>query len=101
VVGQGVVPGTEVRPHRPIQLTVAKPFPRPVYGNPWGYNFKCCGFIYDPPAAFCSYFNCIPYFSSGVGYVIQCQDGAFSQLGGESGSCSSHGGNRRPLQQVR
>jgi PASTA domain-containing protein len=100
VFRQSLDPGTEVRPDRVVRLTITKPFPPPVNGNPWLYNFACCRHIYDPPAAFCSYFNCIPYFSSGVGYVIQCEDGAFSQSGGRSGSCSSHGGNWRPILRI-
>jgi hypothetical protein len=101
VLRQAVDPGREVRPHRIVRLTLSKPIPRPVFGNPWGYNFICCRSIYKPPASFCTYFNCIPYFYSGVGYVIQCSDGAFSQSGGRSGSCSSHGGNGRTLLQMR
>jgi PASTA domain-containing protein len=97
VLRQAVGPGTEVRPDRVVRLIIAKPIPQPVNGNPWGYNFVCCRNIYNPPGAFCSFFNCIPYFSSGNGFVIQCEDGAFSQSGGISGSCSSHGGNGREL----
>jgi uncharacterized protein YraI len=65
--------------------------------NPWGYNFTCCKFIYSPPPNFCSYFGCIENFWKGNGYVIQCKDGTFSKSGGLKGSCSSHGGNNRPL----
>jgi hypothetical protein len=28
---------------------------------------------------------------------VECSDGMYSQSGGESGSCSHHGGNLRPL----
>lgn len=65
--------------------------------NPWGYNFTCCQLIYSPPSNFCSYFACIDNFWNGVGSVIQCTDGMFSQSGGRSGSCSHHGGNGRAL----
>jgi hypothetical protein len=66
--------------------------------NPWNYNFCGGGTISSPPSDFCSYFNCIPSFwDSTNGYVEQCADGAYSHSGGRSGSCSSHGGNRRPL----
>jgi hypothetical protein len=71
--------------------------PTGVNGNPWGYNFECCNFIYSPPAGFCSYFACIPSFWDGNGYVMQCQDAMFSKSGGIQGSCSHHGGNLRPL----
>lgn len=66
--------------------------------NPWNYNFCGGGTISSPPSDFCSYFNCIPSFwDSTNGYVEQCVDGAYSHSGGRSGSCSSHGGNKRPL----
>lgn len=43
---------------------------------------------------FCSTGNhiCIPNFSAGAGYVVQCRDGEWSHSGGESGACSEHGG---------
>ena len=34
---------------------------------------------------------------AGTGYVMQCADDMFSLSGGHSGSCSHHGGNKRPL----
>jgi hypothetical protein len=81
-----------------------KPTPTPCPGincNPWGYNFSPGGLIYNPPASFCSYFNCIPSFwgpgDPGDGYINQCSDGTYSQSGGESGDCSYHGGEGRPL----
>lgn len=88
----------------PVRPTQAPPPPANTCGapaNPWGYNFCGAGVIYSPPSSFCSYFNCIKSFWTedipGDGYVMQCQDGMFSLSGGESGSCSSHGGNMRPL----
>ena len=72
-----------------------------VNNNPWCYNFSLGNLITNFPANFCSYFNCIPTFVSADdpdgGYIVECQDGTFSQSGGESGSCSHHGGNWRPL----
>ena len=65
--------------------------------NPWNYTFCGGTFITSPPAAFCSYFNCIASFATGRGYVIQCVDTTFSKSGGISGSCSTHGGNSRAL----
>jgi PASTA domain len=106
VVEQQFDPGTEVRARRRIRFTVAKPLPRAVFGNPWGYNFSCCRFIRDPPSAFCSYFKCVPYFSAGVGYVIQCDDRTFEQSGAgqeaehPQGACSGRGGIYRPLLQL-
>jgi hypothetical protein len=69
--------------------------------NPWCYTFAYTGkLIYNPPGAFCDYFNCIPSFWTNTnGYVEECQDGDFSHSGGRSGSCSYHGGNLRPLYQ--
>jgi len=88
----------------PTHVTV-KPTPTPkptgVGGNPWGYNFSSGNLIYNPPSNFCSYFKCITSFwgadDPGDGYVIECQDGTYSQSGGESGACSHHGGEMRPL----
>ncbi len=95
-------------PHPAIQPT-ATPRPQPtptphhtgVNGNPWGYDFNPGGYITYPPSGFCNYFNCIATFYAsddpGDGYVVECQDGTYSQSGGESGACSSHGGVMRPL----
>lgn len=90
---------------RPTQPPAPKPTPTPscqaVNGNPWCYNFTLGSFIYNPPSTFCSYFNCISSFwepdDPGDGYVIQCQDGTYSQSGNERGACSYHGGELRPL----
>jgi hypothetical protein len=66
--------------------------------NPWGYDFNPGKYIYSPPSNFCQYFNCIgSFWSSTNGYVEECQDKTCSHSGGVSGSCSSHGGNWRPL----
>ena len=66
--------------------------------NPWGYNFCGGNVIPNPPSDFCGYFSCIASFwTTTNGYVEQCVDGLFSHSGGRSGSCSYHGGNRRPL----
>jgi LysM repeat protein len=45
----------------------------------------------DPPANFCSMANCIPSFSDGQGYVVQCGDGLYSKSGGRTGACAGHG----------
>lgn len=69
-----------------------------VNGNPWGYNYTCCHLITRPAGRICHYFHCIPSFwQSTRGYVEQCRDGTISHSGGRRGSCSYHGGNRRPL----
>lgn len=41
---------------------------------------------------FCSTHTCIPNFSNGTGYVVQCADGEWSHSGGRPGACSGHGG---------
>jgi hypothetical protein len=65
--------------------------------NPWGYNFVRGNVIRDPPAEFCNYFDCIPSFWNGSGYVMECRDAMYSLSGGRSGSCSRHGGDWRIL----
>ena len=85
----------------PTLAPTAKPAPPATTcgaaANPWGYTFCGGSTISSPPWNFCSYFNCIASFWNGVGYVEQCVDTTFSKSGGRSGSCSSHGGNSRPL----
>jgi hypothetical protein len=65
--------------------------------NPYGYNFCGGATISNPPSDICSYLSCIANFWNGRGYIEQCNDGKFSKSGGIQGSCSYHGGNRRPL----
>jgi hypothetical protein len=93
-------PPTPVPTPRP---TPAPPPPAPVANtcgapsNPWGYTFCAGATINSPPSSFCNYFDCIASFWNGTGYVEQCVDLTFSKSGGHSGSCSHHGGNKRPL----
>lgn len=42
--------------------------------------------------AFCDTHACIPSFSKGTGYIVQCNDGMWSHSGGRPGACSDHGG---------
>lgn len=65
--------------------------------NPYGYNFCGGATISNPPGDICDYLDCIDNFWNGKGYIEQCQDGMFGKSGGIQGSCSHHGGNRRPL----
>jgi hypothetical protein len=87
----------------PTATATPKPQPKPtcipgaVNCNPWGYNFTHGSYITSPPGGFCGYFNCIPSFWNGSGYVVQCQDGTYSKSGGHTGSCSRHGGDKRAL----
>jgi hypothetical protein len=95
VLSQSPQKGTEARSDRTVGLVISKG--PGLYGNPWAYDFDCRNLISNPPSSFCSFFPCIDNFWYEGGYVIQCVDGWFSQAGGISGSCSSHGGNKRPL----
>jgi len=87
--------------HKPVPKATPRPTATPVtgvFGNPWGYNFKPGRLIYNPPADFCAYFDCIASFwVSTNGYVVQCSDLTFSHSGGRSGVCSHHGGYYRTL----
>lgn len=76
----------------------ATPTPLPnSIANPWGYDFTPGSFITAPPLNFCTYFSCIANFRGGQGYVVECQDSAFSLTGGVAGSCADHKGDLRPL----
>jgi hypothetical protein len=66
--------------------------------NPYGFNL--CGRgskVHNPPADVCNYFDCIPNFSNGRGYMVQCNDSMFSMSGGLRGTCSYHNGERKAV----
>jgi hypothetical protein len=85
-------PGPSAQPAAPPPATCGAP------ANPWGFTFCGGSVISSPPADLCSVFACIASFWRQTnGYVIQCRDGLLSHSGGARGSCSSHGGNSRPL----
>ncbi len=90
---------TPIATPTPKPAVIVTPTPRPqptathcvgVNNNPWCYDFNPGKYITYPPSGFCSY-------DPGDGYVVECQDTTYSQSGGESGACSSHGGVMRPL----
>ncbi|MBX5452059.1 hypothetical protein [Thermogemmatispora sp.] len=86
----------------PTEAPAPTPTPTPCPGvncNPWGYNFDSTNgsLIYSPPSGFCDYFDCIPSFWEGKGYVVECNDGMYSKSGGVRGVCSGHGGVWRRL----
>jgi hypothetical protein len=83
-------------PTSTLVAQTATPLPDSI-SNPWGYDFAAGSFITSPPANFCIYFSCITNFRNGQGYVVECQDGAFSLTGGVAGSCADHKGDLRPL----
>lgn len=84
------------QPH-PTPTPTPAPACQAVNNNPWCYNFTPGNRIYNPPAAFCDYFNCISNFWNGRGFVNECQDGSYSKSGGIRGDCSYHGGEQQPL----
>jgi len=96
------IPKPTIAPTHAAQPTQPPPKPcQAVNGNPWCYNFNPGNRIYYPPSGFCGYFNCITSFyqsdDPGDGYIVECNDGKYSQSGGERGACSNHGGVMRPL----
>jgi hypothetical protein len=87
-------PTTSARPPR----TTAAPSLCGAPANPYGYNF--CGrgeFITSPPSDICLYFDCIPNFDNGTGYMVECHDAMYSMSGGRQGACSYHRGVWRPV----
>lgn len=82
--------------------TTGSPSPAPVDlcgapENPYGYNYCGGSYINDPPADVCDWFDCVPTFWNGKGYVVQCEDGLVSMTGVPGGPCADHGGTRRPV----
>jgi hypothetical protein len=66
------------------------------------YKLNLCGrgsLVYSPPSDVCSYFNCIPNFPNGTGYMVECNDGMYSMSGGRPGACSYHNGEGRAVTQ--
>jgi hypothetical protein len=71
-------------------------------GNPFGLTL--CGGgekVTSPPPGVCGYFRCISSFNDGKGYMVECQDGAYSMSGGREGACDGHGGPGRPVTTTR
>jgi len=88
----------------PTPPVAHNPTPIPCPGvncNPWGYNFTPGNLIYNPPTDFCNYFACVPYFNklhhTHTGYVVECNDGMYSQFVGRRETCILHSGILRPL----
>jgi hypothetical protein len=87
-------PTTSTRPPR----TTAAPSLCGAPANPYGYNF--CGRggrITNPAPDVCAYFDCIPNFENGTGYMVECHDARYSMSGGRQGACSYHRGVWRPV----
>lgn len=105
-ISGGKLPSTSPTPvptAKPTAITF-NPTPTPCPGvncNPWGYNFTPGNLIYNPPADFCNYFACAPNFNQPhhmhSRYVVECNDGMYSQFVGRRETCALHGGVLRPL----
>ncbi|NJP32015.1 hypothetical protein [Micromonospora thermarum] len=63
--------------------------------NPMGYGFCSGTRIRRPAAEVCDWFDCVPEFWAGRGYLVQCGDGSVSLAGGSSRACGAYGGVRR------
>ncbi len=62
--------------------------------NPMGYGFCAGTRIREPAAEVCDWFECVPEFWAGRGYLVQCADGSVSLAGGSPRACGSYGGVR-------
>ncbi|MFI2712119.1 hypothetical protein ACH495_18545 [Micromonospora sp. NPDC018662] len=65
--------------------------------NPFGYDFCGGDRIRKPAAGVCDWFECVPGFWSGRGWLVQCRDGTVSRTGGQRDVCVNHRGPRRTL----
>ncbi|MGW3809188.1 hypothetical protein [Micromonospora sp. NPDC005113] len=65
--------------------------------NPLGYDFCGGTRIRRPAAEVCDWFDCVPQFWAGRGYLVQCRDGSVSLAGGRSNACAEHRGVRRTV----
>ncbi|WP_027658984.1 hypothetical protein [Salinispora fenicalii] len=60
--------------------------------NPLGYGFCAGDPIRKPAAEVCDWFDCVPGFWAGRGYLVQCGNSAVSLAGGSPRACGQHGG---------
>ncbi|PZG00013.1 hypothetical protein [Micromonospora deserti] len=65
--------------------------------NPMGYDFCGGTRIRRPAAEVCDWFDCVPQFWAGRGYLVQCRDGSVSLAGGSPRACGAYGGVRRTI----
>ncbi|WFE33930.1 hypothetical protein [Micromonospora sp. WMMD975] len=65
--------------------------------NPFGYDYCGGDRIRKPAAGVCEWFECVPGFWSGRGWLVQCRDGTISRTGGQPDVCAGHQGLRRTV----
>ncbi|MEU7608836.1 hypothetical protein [Micromonospora sp. NPDC049204] len=65
--------------------------------NPLGYGFCGGTRIRRPAPEVCDWFDCVPQFWAGRGYLVQCRDGSVSLAGGGAKACGEHRGVRRTI----
>ncbi|MDG4779387.1 hypothetical protein O7614_06975 [Micromonospora sp. WMMD961] len=98
-------PGLALKPPSPKPTKSPRPSPsattqQPRCGapeNPLGYDFCGGTRIRKPAAEVCDWFDCVPQFWAGRGYLVQCRDGSVSLTGGRSNACAEHRGVRRTV----
>ncbi|MFG1673097.1 hypothetical protein [Micromonospora sp. NPDC049282] len=105
----GVAPAVQVRPGTSPEPRRTRPAPRgadpqPTVErrcgappNPFGYDFCGGDRIRKPAVGVCDWFECVPGFWSGRGWLVQCRDGAVSRSGGQRDVCAGHQGLRRSV----
>lgn len=60
--------------------------------NPLGYGFCAGEPVRKPAAEVCDWFDCVPGFWAGRGYLVQCGTSSVSLAGGSPRACGQHGG---------
>ncbi|MFI6238709.1 hypothetical protein ACIBEF_02395 [Micromonospora sp. NPDC050795] len=97
-------PALALKPPPPKPTKSPRPSPSATQGprcgapeNPLGYDFCGGTRIRKPAAEVCDWFDCVPQFWAGRGYLVQCRDGSVSLAGGRSTACAEHQGVRRTI----
>ncbi|MBO4164095.1 MULTISPECIES: hypothetical protein [Micromonospora] len=65
--------------------------------NPMGYDYCGGERVRKPDHRVCDWFDCVPQFWAGRGYLVSCRDGAVSLTGGQPKPCAGHDGVRRTV----
>ncbi|MFF5177639.1 hypothetical protein ACFY2Q_06390 [Micromonospora sp. NPDC000316] len=91
-------PSKSTKPPSPRPSSTASRDPRcGAPENPLGYDFCGGTRIRRPAAEVCDWFECVPQFWAGRGYLVQCRDGSVSLTGGRSDACAKHRGVRQTI----